>query len=37
MILQRYEINLIPGHAVKAEVAFTLRPKHGVPVTIQAR
>ncbi|MBX2998202.1 MAG: cytochrome P450 [Caldilineaceae bacterium] len=37
MILQRYEINLIPGHAVEAEVAFTLRPKNGVPVSLKAR
>lgn len=37
MILQRYEINLLPGHAVEAEVAFTLRPKDGVPVSIKAR
>jgi cytochrome P450 len=37
MILQRYEVNLIPGHAVEAEVAFTLRPKQGVPVSIKAR
>jgi cytochrome P450 len=37
MILQRYEINLLPGHMVEAETSFTLRPKHGVPVTIKAR
>jgi cytochrome P450 len=37
MILQRYEINLLPGYPVEAEVAFTLRPKQGVPVSLKAR
>lgn len=37
MLLQRYEIDLLPGHVVDAEVSFTLRPKQGVPVTIKER
>jgi enediyne biosynthesis protein E7 len=37
MILQRYELNLVPGHAVEPEVAFTLRPKGAVPMVLKAR
>ena len=37
MISQRYELNLVTGYPVEPEVAFTLRPKSGVWMTVHPR
>lgn len=34
MMLQKYRIDLVPGHSVVPEPVMTLRPKYGVMVTI---
>jgi cytochrome P450 len=36
-IAQRYELNLVPGHAVEREVAVTLRPKEGLFMRLRPR
>jgi cytochrome P450 len=37
MILQHYEIDLVPGHSLEEDPVITLRPKHGIPVRLRAR
>ncbi len=34
-ILQRYRLTLVSGHQVEAEVAVTMRPRHGMRMTLQ--
>ena len=34
---QRYEFRLAPGYQPELEVAITLRPKHGMPMSIHPR
>lgn len=34
MVLQRYRLELVPGHRSEPEPSVTLRPRHGVPVTL---
>jgi cytochrome P450 len=34
---QRWKIDLVPGHPVEPEPLFTLRPKYGMKMRIQAR
>jgi len=36
-IAQRYRVSLVPGHPVEPEPMFTLRPKHGILVSIERR
>ena len=36
-IAQRYRLRLVPGHAVEPERLFVLRPRGGLPMTIQSR
>ncbi len=36
-VLQRYKLLLAPGQTVRAEQVFTLRPKGGLPMTVQKR
>lgn len=36
-IAQRYLLRLLPGHPVEPEVSLTLRPKYGLPMTLQER
>jgi cytochrome P450 len=33
---QRYRLRLVPGHAVEPEVVLTIRPRHGLPMTLQS-
>jgi cytochrome P450 len=33
-IAQRYRLQLVPGHPVEPELSLTLRPRHGLPMTI---
>ncbi|WP_447977510.1 cytochrome P450 [Candidatus Nitrospira bockiana] len=35
LIARRYTLALVPGHPVEPEVAITLRPRHGIKMTIQ--
>lgn len=35
-VAQRYRLHLVPGHAVTPEPLITLRPKGGMPMTVQA-
>lgn len=37
MLLQRYRVDLVPGHPIELEARITLRPKQGVLVTTQPR
>lgn len=37
MIAQRYTLDFIPGSKVVLDPTITLRPRHGLPMTIQAR
>ncbi|HEX2055044.1 MAG TPA: cytochrome P450 [Nitrospiraceae bacterium] len=37
LIAQRYEMDLPPGQTVEPEVAVTVRPKHGLQMTIRRR
>lgn len=34
MIVQRYHLSLVPGHPVEPDPVMTLRPRHGVKVTV---
>lgn len=36
-IAQRFQIELVPNHSIEVDPRFTLRPKHGVKVTIRKR
>jgi cytochrome P450 len=36
-VLQRFRLHLAPGQTVRAQQVFTLRPKGGLPMRIQAR
>jgi cytochrome P450 len=36
-IAQRYQLRLVPGHPVEPQMLVTLRPKYGLPMTIQRR
>jgi len=35
-VAQRYQLRLIPGHPVEAQMVVTLRPRSGLPMTIHA-
>jgi len=35
-VAQRYQLRLIPGHPVEAQMVITLRPRSGLPMTIHA-
>jgi cytochrome P450 len=37
MIVQRYRLALVPGKPVEPDPVITLRPKHGLPMTLQPR
>jgi len=37
MIVQRYDLKLVPGHPVEILGSVTLRPKHGIRVTVHRR
>jgi cytochrome P450 len=37
MIVQRYQFDLLPGHPVEILGSVTLRPKHGIRVTVHSR
>ena len=36
MALQRYRLRLVPGHPVAFKAEATLRPKHGMKMTLEA-
>jgi cytochrome P450 len=36
-IAQRFELDLVPGHPVEPEPMLTLRPRHGMMMTVRAR
>jgi cytochrome P450 len=36
-IAQRFRMRSVPGNVVEPVPSFTLRPKHGIPMTLQAR
>jgi cytochrome P450 len=36
-VAQRYSLRLVPGHPVELQVLPTLRPRHGLPVTLHSR
>ena len=36
-IAQRFRMRLVPGNVVEPVPSFTLRPKHGIPMTLQGR
>jgi cytochrome P450 len=36
-ITQRFRMRSVPGNMVEPVPSFTLRPKHGIPMTLQAR
>ena len=36
-IMQRYELRLVAGHRVEPEALVTLRPKYGLPMTLEER
>jgi len=37
MIQQKFHLDLVPGHSVEAIASVTLRPKHGIRVTVHRR
>lgn len=37
MVAQRYRLHLLPGHPVEMEPLITLRPRHGMQMTVQQR
>lgn len=37
MVFQRYQLRLLPGHPVEVHAALTLRPRHGVRITLSER
>jgi len=36
-VAQRYTLRLVPGHLVEPQVLLTMRPRYGLPMTIQPR
>jgi cytochrome P450 len=36
-VAQRYQLRLVPGHAVEPMLSFTLRPRHGLPMMLLER
>jgi cytochrome P450 len=36
-VAQQYRLRLVSGHKVEPEVVLTIRPRHGLPVTLQQR
>jgi cytochrome P450 len=36
-VAQRYKLRLIPGHPVEPEALLSLRPRHGLPMTLHCR
>jgi len=37
MVQQKFHLDLVPGHSVEAIASVTLRPKHGIRVTVHRR
>jgi hypothetical protein len=37
LMAQRYEVRVTPNQTVEREVAITMRPKHGLKVTLNRR
>jgi cytochrome P450 len=37
MIQQKFHLDLVPGHPVQPHASVTLRPKHGIRVTVHRR
>jgi hypothetical protein len=37
MIQQKFHLDLVPGHVVEPLASVTLRPKHGIHVTVRRR
>lgn len=37
MVAQQYRLNLVPGHPVEEEPMFTLRPRYGIDMILEAR
>ncbi len=37
VVAQRYRLDLVPGHPVELEPVITLRPRHGMRMTVHAR
>jgi hypothetical protein len=37
LIVQQYELHLVPGYPVEEEVGITLRPRYGVHMTLHSR
>ena len=35
MVAQKYRLHLVPGHPVEEEAMFTLRPRHGIEMTLE--
>jgi cytochrome P450 len=35
MIVQRYRLHLVPGHRLELDASITLRPRHGMPMTLE--
>ena len=35
MIVQRYRLRLVPGHRLELDASITLRPRHGITMTLQ--
>ena len=36
-IAQRYRLHLLPGHQVEPQVLLSMRPRHGLPMTLLER
>ena len=36
-ILQRFRVRVVPGHPIDALAKVTLRPRYGMPVTLERR
>src|SRR5437016_3536670 len=36
-VAQHYSLHLVPGHTVEPQVLLTVRPRYGLPMTLQAR
>ncbi|MDZ8033597.1 cytochrome P450 [Nostoc sp. DedSLP04] len=37
MVAQKYRLHLVPGHPVEEEPMFTLRPRHGILMTLEPK
>ncbi len=35
MTVQRYRLQLVPGHRLELDASITLRPRHGITMTLQ--